>query len=159
MTCKHVLLITSLKEPKLIILLTVKWFQVLLCITNNSIKYQSFVYTQLNHQIVLFQIIQFCSSHLFTLSLNVKQFHLTHKLDPIRCYYSGPEWTWEQWQWRGIPHFPNLQGWSLAIRWFNVMRYYPSAEMKPVYSTPLAGWAILIIEFLCSTCWISVAFS
>ena len=26
----------------------VKWFQVLLCITKNSIKHQSFVYTQLN---------------------------------------------------------------------------------------------------------------
>ena len=25
---------------------TIKWFQVLLCITNNSIKHQSFVYTQ-----------------------------------------------------------------------------------------------------------------
>ena len=31
-----------------------KWFQVvLLCITNNSIKHQSLVYTQLNNQTVL----------------------------------------------------------------------------------------------------------
>ena len=36
-----------------------KWFQVLLRITNNSIKHQSFVYIQLNDQIVQFQTIQF----------------------------------------------------------------------------------------------------
>ena len=45
---------------------TVKWFQVLLCITNNSIKYQSSVYTQLNDQTVLFLTIQFSISHLHT---------------------------------------------------------------------------------------------
>ena len=28
----------------------VKWFQVLLCITNNSIKHQSFIYTHLNQK-------------------------------------------------------------------------------------------------------------
>ena len=47
MICKHILLITFLNKPKLILLHTVKWFQVLLCITNSSII-QSFVYTQLN---------------------------------------------------------------------------------------------------------------
>ena len=39
-----------LNEPQLILLHIVKWFQVLLCITKNSIKYQLFVYTQLNDQ-------------------------------------------------------------------------------------------------------------
>ena len=48
-------------------------------IPNNSIKYQSFVYTQLNGQTVLFQIIQFSISHLFALSLNVKQFYFIHR--------------------------------------------------------------------------------
>ena len=48
----------------------VKWFQVLLCITNNSIKHQSFIYTQLNVKTVLFQIIQFSIS---------TQFYLTHR--------------------------------------------------------------------------------
>ena len=38
-----------------------------------SIQYQSFDYTQLNNQTVLFQAIQFSISHLFTFSLNVKQ--------------------------------------------------------------------------------------
>ena len=35
---------------------------VLLCITHNSIKYQLFVYTQLNDQTVLFQTNQFSMS-------------------------------------------------------------------------------------------------
>ena len=42
-------------------------------------KYQLFVYTQLNDQTVLFQAIRFGVSHLFVHSLNVKQFYLTHK--------------------------------------------------------------------------------
>ena len=41
-------------------------------IINNSIKLQSFVYTQLNGQTVLFQTYQFSTSHLFVLSLNIK---------------------------------------------------------------------------------------
>ena len=51
---------------------TVKWFQVLLCITSNSIRHQSFVYTQSIDQTVLFQTIQFSISHLLVHSLNVK---------------------------------------------------------------------------------------
>ena len=50
----------------------VKWFQVFLCITNNSIKHQSFVYPQLNAQTVIFLTIQLNISCLFALSLNVK---------------------------------------------------------------------------------------
>ena len=104
----------------LIHLHTVKWFQVLICITNNSIKHQSFVYTV--KWSVLFQTIQFSISHLFALSLNVKQFILNHRKGPIRCYHFGPEWTWEQWRWRGILHCPNLQYYqSLNIRLFNVI--------------------------------------
>ena len=51
----------------------------------NGFKYcyvslnQSFVYKQLNDQTVLFQAFQFSISHLFGLSLNVKQFYLTHR--------------------------------------------------------------------------------
>ena len=44
------------KQFNLALVNKVKWFQVLLCITNNSIKHQSFVYTQLNDQTVLLQI-------------------------------------------------------------------------------------------------------
>ena len=65
-------------KSNLILLHTVKWFQVLLCIPNNSIKHQLFAYTQLNDQTVVFQTIQFRIGHLFIHSLHVKQFYLTH---------------------------------------------------------------------------------
>ena len=57
-------------------------FQVLLSVTNNSMKYQSFLYTQLNDQAVLFLTIQFSISHLFAYSLNVK-----HLFDPSIGFY------------------------------------------------------------------------
>ena len=76
---KHILLIMFLNEPKLTLLHTVKWFKVLLYVTNNSIKHHSFVYIQLNDQTVLFQTILFSISHLLALSLNVKQFYFTHR--------------------------------------------------------------------------------
>ena len=78
MICRHILLV-FLNKAKLIRLHTVKWFHILLCIIKNSIKHLSFVYTQLNDQTVLFQTIQFSISHLFVLSLNVKQFYLIHR--------------------------------------------------------------------------------
>ena len=65
--------------------------------------------------------IKFSISHLLARSLNVKQFYLTRRWDPIRCYHFGPEWTWEWWQWRGTPYPPKLQDWSLAIRFFNII--------------------------------------
>ena len=40
----------------------VKWLQVFLRITNNLIKHQSFIYTQLNVKTVLFKAIQFSIS-------------------------------------------------------------------------------------------------
>ena len=49
----------------------------------------SLVFTHLNSQIVLFLIIQSNISHLFAHSLNVKQFYLTHRWDPVRCYHPG----------------------------------------------------------------------
>ena len=93
--CKHILLTIFLNETKFILLHSFKWFQVLQCITNNSNKHQSFVYTQVNDQTVLLQTIQFSINHLFALSLNFKLFCLTYRED-IRCYHSGSEWTWER---------------------------------------------------------------
>ena len=55
---KHILLTYS-NDSEPILLHTVKWFQVLLRITNNSIKYQSLIYSRLNNQTVIFQRIQF----------------------------------------------------------------------------------------------------
>ena len=54
-------------------------FQALLFNTKNSIQHLSFVYKQLNDLAVLFQTSQFNTSHLFALSLNVKQFYLIHR--------------------------------------------------------------------------------
>ena len=70
---------TFLNERNLIFLLTVKWFQVLLSIANNSIK-QSFVYTQLHDQTVLFLRVHFSLSHLFPHSLNVIDGTFTHDI-------------------------------------------------------------------------------
>ena len=56
-----------------------------------------------NDQTVLFSI-----SHLFTFTLNVKQFYLNHRQDSIRCYPSGSKWTWEWWQWRDTLYSPKL---------------------------------------------------
>ena len=53
------MLINFFNEPKLIVLHNVKWFQLFLCIINNSIKHHSFVYIYLNDQSVQFQTIQF----------------------------------------------------------------------------------------------------
>ena len=68
---------------------TVKWFQVLLCITNNSIKHKSFVYKKLNVQTVLFLAIQ------FSMSLVCTQFKCqTVLFDPkIRPYQVLPLWV------------------------------------------------------------------
>ena len=57
---------------------TVKEFQVLLSITNNSFKHQLFVYSQLNDQTLLFLKIQFNIRHLFAHSLNDKHVICLH---------------------------------------------------------------------------------
>ena len=71
-------------------------------------------------------------SHLFELSLNVKQIYLTYRWDPIRCYHSEPEWTWEQWQLRGTQHY-----WSLTIWLFSVI------------SRTLIGWGLTALLQRC----------
>ena len=52
--------------------------------TNNLIKHQSFVYTQLNVKIALFLTIQFSISHIFGHNSNVKHFFLTHRYGPYQ---------------------------------------------------------------------------
>ena len=48
-------------------------------------------YTQLNDQTVLFLTAEFSISYSFAHTLNVKQFYLTNRLDPIRYYHSSRE--------------------------------------------------------------------
>ena len=145
----------------------VEWLQVLLFKTN-SIQHNSLICKQLNssknyyvipiiqfrHSVKEFQVLLFNTtnsiiSHLFTYSLNVKQFYLTHRSDPIRHYHSGLEWTWEKWQLRGTPHTPKLHNWHFTIRLFSVIsrtfvdkRSYSSAEIQSMYSTTPANWAV-----------------
>ena len=85
----------------------IKEFCVLLCITNNSSKHKdrSFVYTQSNSQTTLFQTFRFNVSQL---SVQVKQFHLIHKENPIYCRHSWSNWTWKQCQWTGTPYSSEL---------------------------------------------------
>ena len=51
----------------------------------------------------------------------------THYMSNSSIWLSGPiapgsEWTWERWQWRGIPHSPKLQHYeNLTIRLFSVI--------------------------------------
>ena len=70
-----------------------------------------FLCAQLNFKTILFQAIQ--------LSLQA-QFSSIWSRDRT-LYHSGPQWTWERWQWRGVPHPTKLQNyWSFTIRWFSV---------------------------------------
>ena len=127
-------------------------------ITSNSIKHQTFIYTQLNYQTVLFLTFRFSISHLFAHSLNVEQFYLTHRYDP---YQILPLWV------RVDMRAMKLKGYSAfskalrqephhqvsypghLLRWVS----YPSAEMQSVYSTAPADWArfdLIVIEFFLS---------
>ena len=124
--------------------------QLFLCITNDSIKHQLFVYIQLIVQTVLFLTIQTSIRYLFALTLNVKQFYLTHRWDPFRCYHSGPEWIWEWWQWKGTPH--PLKGTLHIIGFFSVISktliawgrgFYYCAGMQSRHSTAPVDWATI----------------
>ena len=51
-------------------------------------------------------------------------FYLTHRLNHVRCYHFGPEWTWKWWLWKGTPHSLKLQHyWNLTIRLFSVISW------------------------------------
>ena len=118
---QHILWITFLNEPELLFFF-----------------FFFFFFLQLNGFQVLLYKSQFNISNLFAL--------LVWLIWPVGKTLSGAttpgQWTWEQWQWRGTLYIPNIQSWSLAIRWLNVIYRtlikvwcYPYAEMKLVYST------------------------
>ena len=108
----------------------------------------SHLFTQLNDQTFLFQTIQFSMNHLFAHSLNVKQFCLTHRLDPIRCYHSsqsGPGNNGNE----GvlcIPQSSSITGASssdclVSYIGHSLGESYLSVEIQSVYSTASANWA------------------
>ena len=94
----------------------------MLCITNNSIKHQSFVYTQLNDEKVLFQTIQFSISDLFVLGLNVKQFYLTYQGITLQARVDLGEMAMKEFS--TFPKAPSQSGHLLGEE------SYPSTEMQ-----------------------------
>ena len=58
----------------------------------------SFVYTQLNVKTDLFQIVQFSVSTLSTSKTVLFQTILFSITSQFTWYYSGQEWSWEQYQ-------------------------------------------------------------
>ena len=86
MICKRILLITFFNGP------TVKWFQALLCITNNLIKYQSFVYTQLNDQTLLLQTIQLSISQQSEMLQSIVTYHKELKWRLVIYFHAG-KWS------------------------------------------------------------------
>ena len=133
-----------------ICLRTVKWFQEMLGVINNSIKYQSFVYSQLKDKTVLFQTIQFSISHLFALfKFQTVLFDLLigpYQLLPLQIRVDLGEILMKVYS-----TFPKLQHyWSPTLWVFRVIfrivvvgGSYLSAGMQSVYSTALADWAWL----------------
>ena len=87
----------------------VKWFQVLWCITNSSLR-QSFIYTQLIAKRVLFLTIPFCMSFVYI------QFKCRSSIWPID--QSGPGSNGNE---LDTSHSPKLQDWSLTIKLFSVI--------------------------------------
>ena len=89
--------------------------------------------------------------------LNVKHICLTDRLNPIRCYHSGPKWTWERWLWRCSPHSPKLQNyWSLTIKLFSIItrtllrrrrESCPYTVMQSVYFTAPGDWAMHTVKW------------
>ena len=119
------------------------WFEILLCITNNLIKHQSFVQTQLNDQIVLLQAIQVIISILFALCLNVKQFYLTLS-SATTPGQIGP-WSNDNEGILCIPRISIIIGTStsdclMSYPGLLLGKFYSSAKMQSVYLTTPADW-------------------
>ena len=75
------------------------------------------------------------------------QIYLTYRYNPNRYYYFESEWTWEEWQWRGTPHCPNLQNWSLYIRYSFVS--YPGHIFFGGWGSVLLTGCSMLFFFLC----------
>ena len=84
---------------------------------------------------------------------------MTHRLDSIRCYHSGPEWTWERWQWRGTPHSPKLKHhWKLTIILFIVIPGHtwvgltpPQRSNRCILEPQPTGQLLVATYFFCQT--------
>ena len=137
----------------------VKWFQVLLCMTNYSIKHQSFISTQLNVKTVLFQTNHFSICTRFKCqnsSILNNQFSISTQFRFICAIdrtlsgattpgMSGPESNDNE----GVLNIPQssiITGASpsdcfMPYPGHSLGESYPLAEMQSVYSAAPADWA------------------
>ena len=69
----------------------------------------------------------------------IKYFYLTPRLDLNRLYNSRSERNLGKQQWRSTPHTLKLEGWSPAIRWFNVIS---RTLVESLTSQPRRSWHI-----------------
>ena len=77
-------------------------------------------------KIFLFQAIQFSQTIQFSIIMPLVLFN-PEIGGAIRCYRSEPNWTREQWQWRGALHSPKPQQYrNLTIRLFSVISVFDS---------------------------------
>ena len=107
----------------------VKWFQVLLCTLNNSIKHHLFFYTQFNVKTVLFQAIQFSISAQFS-SIWPKDITLSGTTTLGQC---GPGSDSKKGVLR-IPQNSNITGVSppdclVSFLGHSLGKFYPPAEI------------------------------
>ena len=121
---------------------------------NNSIKHQSFVYT-VKWSNSSISTIQFSTNHLLAISLNFNHFYFKCQIvlfdsliGPFQVLPLRVRVGVRAMAMKGPPHSLNLQGWSLSIRWFNVLSgtlfgagFYSSADIQSMYSTVQADWA------------------
>ena len=123
----------------------VKCFQVLLCITNYSIKHQSFIFTQFNVKTVLFQTIQFIISTQFSSIYPINR-TLSGATTPGQ---SGPGSDGN----KGVLHIPQSSSITGASPSDCLVSYpghplresYTSVEIQSGYSTAPADWATMLV--------------
>ena len=149
----------------LIFVSAVKSFQVLLCRINKSIKHQSFAYTHLNNQTVLFQTIQFSIRKKFKCQIvlfdpwigSYQMLPLRARVDlramPRKEYSTYPyapalfSLTIRLFSVISLGEFSVISLGSLTIRLFSVISLgesYPYTEKKSVYSTAPSSWAYIV---------------
>ena len=133
----------------------VKWLQILLCITNNSIKHQSFVYSQLNDQIFLFLIFQFCMSFVCT-QLKCQTILFDSWIESFQVLLFRAKVNLGVMAMKRYSTFPKAQA-LLELHWrlFCVIsrtiigESYPFAKIQLVYSTTPADWAYFCWVYHC----------
>ena len=142
----------------------------MLCVTNNSVKHQSFIYTQLNVKAVLFQTIQFRLSTQFqrqTVLFQAIQFSISTHFSSFRTIdrtqsnattpgQSEPESDSNE----GVLHIARASPSDCLDSYpgHSLGEFYFSAKMQSVYSTAATNWTksgwwfwVLLIYQMCKS--------